>query len=70
MYEDLKKPALDLIQKGIDDGIIIDQQKELLLSLLLGALRELALEHVEGRIALDDDTMNLAFDIAIKSLKK
>lgn len=70
LYEDLKQPALEFLQQGIDQGVIIKVQKEIILSILLGSLRELALEHVEGRILLDEETMNLAFDISYKSLKK
>ena len=70
LYEELKKPAYDLLQKGKDNEEIIDVDNILLLAMLLGSLREIALDHVEGRYRLDEKRIEKAFEISWKSLKK
>ena len=62
--EEMKTPVYAIINKGKKDNFINnDIDTEMIFSAMIGFIRELADEHVNGRYILDSKRINTAFDI-------
>lgn len=67
--QSLKKPVLDTIQKGKDEGFVRkDVDNELLFLAMLGFIRELADEHISGRYILDEAKIQKAFMLSYEMI--
>jgi len=69
LAEDMKKPVYDLIERGKKEQIIKNYDKEILFSSMLGFLRELVADHIEGRYILNEERIEQGFQVTWDSLK-
>lgn len=68
--EAMKVPVHEIIRKGVAEGIVVDDvDVEMLFLSMLGFIRELADEHVDGVYVLDKDRVNAAFELSWKMIK-
>jgi len=69
--ESMKTPVYAIIQKGMDEGFVVDDvDVEMLFLAMLGFIRELADEHVDGVYVVDNEKIEQAFNLSWKMLQK
>lgn len=61
--EEMKIPVYNIINRGKSEGVISNIDSEMLFSAMIGFIRELADEHVNGRYKLNSEKINTAFDM-------
>lgn len=68
--QEMKNPVLELIQRGKNEQFIRDDtDNELLFTAMIGFIRELADEHVDGNYALDAEKIEKAFQLSWDMVK-
>lgn len=60
--DNMKKPVLEILERGKTDLLINDTaDTEMIFSAIIGFIRELAYEHIEGNYLLNEERINKAF---------
>lgn len=69
--EQMKSSIYEMLQEGQDKGFLVSNvDKNVLLSAVMGFIRDLADEHVAGRYLLNAEKIENAFDLSWKMVKQ
>ena len=69
--EQMKSSIYEMMQQGQDEGFLVsDVDKDILLSAVMGFIRDLADEHVAGRYQLNSARIESAFNLSWKMVKE
>jgi hypothetical protein len=69
--ESMKTPVYKIISKGKSEGVVRkDADEEIMFLAMLGFIRELADEHVDGVIVLNESKIEKAFQLSWDMLTK
>lgn len=70
LSEEMKEPVKELIREGQKKGVIRSEyDDEMLFLSMLGFIRELAYEHIAGVYTLNQERMDMAFNLNWKTLE-
>lgn len=68
--ENMKKPIYKIIAKGKDELLMnTNTDEEMLFSAMIGFIRELAFDHIEGNYILSEDRIDKAFQLSWNMIK-